>query len=110
MATYSMYSYFEGLLKAGVDIYLRDDFSHSKVIFIDDEITSIGSTNFDCRSFEHNYELNALIFDEVITSEISTEFNERKNLATKVTLEDFLNRSNKQKTLERLARFLSPLL
>ncbi|WP_254712940.1 cardiolipin synthase [Polaribacter sp. NJDZ03] len=110
MATYSMYSYFEGLLKAGVEIYLRDDFSHSKVIFIDDEITSIGSTNFDCRSFEHNYELNALIFDEVITSEISTEFNERKNLANKVTLEDFLNRSNKQKTLERLARFLSPLL
>ncbi len=110
MATYSMYSYFEGLLKAGVDIYLRDDFSHSKVIFIDDEIASIGSTNFDCRSFEHNYELNALIFDEEITSEISKEFNERKNLATKVTIEDFLNRSNKQKTLERLARFLSPLL
>ncbi|MDN3617910.1 cardiolipin synthase [Polaribacter undariae] len=110
MATYSMYSYFEGLLKAGVDIYLRDDFSHSKVIFIDDEIASIGSTNFDCRSFEHNYELNALIFDKEITSEISKEFNERKNLATKVTLEDFLNRSNKQKTLERLARFLSPLL
>ncbi|WP_254713086.1 cardiolipin synthase [Polaribacter sp. HaHaR_3_91] len=110
IATYSMYSYFEGLLKAGVDIYLRDDFSHSKVIFIDDEIASIGSTNFDCRSFEHNYELNALIFDEEITSEISKEFNERKNLATKITLEDFLNRSNKQKTLERLARFLSPLL
>jgi len=110
IATYGMNSYFESLLKAGVEIYLREDFSHSKVIFIDDEIISIGSTNFDCRSFEHNYELNALIFDDEITLDIAKEFNERKNSASKIILEDFLNRSNKQKTLERLARFLSPLL
>tara|TARA_R110002049_G_scaffold45022_2_gene131601 strand:+ start:16978 stop:18402 length:1425 start_codon:yes stop_codon:yes gene_type:complete len=110
VATYSMYSYFEVLLKAGVEIYLRDDFAHSKVIFIDDEIASIGSTNFDCRSFEHNYELNAIIFDKETTSEISTEFNTRKEKANKINLEDFLNRSNKQKTLERLCRFFSPLL
>ncbi len=110
VATYSMYSYFEDLLKAGVEIYVRDDFAHSKVIFIDDEIASIGSTNFDCRSFEHNYELNAIIFDEKATSEIREEFNKRKSKATKINLEEFLNRSNKQKTLERLCRFFSPLL
>ncbi|WP_254712535.1 cardiolipin synthase [Polaribacter pectinis] len=110
IATYGMYSYFETLLKAGVEIYLRDDFSHSKVIFIDEEIASVGSTNFDCRSFEHNYELNAIIYDKKVTSEIIEEFKERKELANKIDLEDFLNRSNKQKTLERLARFLSPLL
>lgn len=110
MANYSMSSYFESLLKAGVHIYLRNDFSHSKVIFIDDEIASVGSTNFDCRSFEHNYELNAIIYDKKITSEIVEEFEERKKMATKIDLETFLNRSTKQKTLERLARFLSPLL
>lgn len=110
VATYSMYSYFESLLKAGVEIYLREDFAHSKVIFIDDEIASIGSTNFDCRSFEHNYELNAIIFDLELTSEIRTEFNERMKKANKIDLKEFLNRSNKQKTLERLCRFFSPLL
>ena len=110
VATYSMYSYFESLLKAGVEIYLREDFAHSKVIFIDDEITSIGSTNFDCRSFEHNYELNAIIFDSKITAEVREEFNFRKDKANKIDLEEFLNRSNKQKTLERLCRFFSPLL
>lgn len=110
VATYSMYSYFEDLLKAGVEIYVRDDFAHSKVIFIDDEIASIGSTNFDCRSFEHNYELNAIIFDKKATSEIREEFDKRKSKATKINLEEFLNRSNKQKTLERLCRFFSPLL
>lgn len=110
IATYGMYSYFEALLKAGVEIYLREDFSHSKVIFIDDEITSIGSTNFDCRSFEHNYELNALIFDEKISNEVRVEFNERLENANKINLSAFLNRSTKQKTLERFARFLSPLL
>ncbi|WP_226789130.1 cardiolipin synthase [Polaribacter porphyrae] len=110
IAMYSMYSYFESLLKANVNIYLRDDFSHSKVIFIDDEIASVGSTNFDCRSFEHNYEINAIIFDKKITSEIRSEFDERKELATKIDLETFRNRSIKQKTLERLCRFFSPLL
>lgn len=110
IATYSMYSYFESLLKAGVQIYLRDDFSHSKVIFIDDEIASVGSTNFDCRSFEHNYELNAILYDEKIASEIREEFNERKNKATQLDFETFKKRSTKQKTLERLCRFFSPLL
>jgi len=110
IATYSMYSYFETLLKAGANIYLRDDFSHSKVIFIDDDIVSIGSTNFDCRSFEHNYELNLIAFDKGKVKEVNSEFEKQKNAATKIVLEDFLNRSNKQKTLERLSRFLSPLL
>ncbi|MHB0756665.1 cardiolipin synthase [Polaribacter sp. M15] len=110
IATYSMYSYFESLLQAGVQIYLRDDFSHSKVIFIDDEIASVGSTNFDCRSFEHNYELNVILFDDHITAEIKEEFDERKNKANHINLEKFKKRSVKQKTLERLCRFLSPLL
>lgn len=110
MATYSMYSYFKTLLEAGVHIYLREDFSHSKVIFIDDEITSIGSTNFDCRSFEHNYELNAIIYDIKATLKVKEEFEKRKKEANKIELEEFKNRSKKHKTLERLCRFLSPLL
>ncbi|EAQ41030.1 cardiolipin synthase [Polaribacter sp. MED152] len=110
VATYSMYSYFETLLKAGVEIYLREDFSHSKVIFIDDDVASVGSTNFDCRSFEHNYELNAIIYCKTITSEIKQEFEERKQKANKLDLETFRKRSNKQKTLERICRFFSPLL
>lgn len=110
IATYSMYSYFESLLNAGVHIYLRDDFSHSKVIFIDDEVTSIGSTNFDCRSFEHNYEINAIIYDKDATSKVKDEFNKRKKLASKINLDDFKKRSKINKTLERLCRFLSPLL
>ncbi|WP_298764868.1 cardiolipin synthase [uncultured Polaribacter sp.] len=110
VATYSMYSYFEVLINAGVEIYLREDFSHSKVIYIDDEILSIGSTNFDCRSFEHNYELNAIIFDKEKTKEVKLEFEERLTKATKINLETFKNRSKKQKTLERLCRFFSPLL
>lgn len=110
IANYSMYSYFEALLNAGVEIYLRDDFSHSKVIFIDDEIISIGSTNFDCRSFEHNYELNAILFDKDKTLEVKEEFDERKNKAHKLDFATFRKRSIKQKTLERLCRFFSPLL
>jgi cardiolipin synthase len=110
LASFGMFSYFETLMESGVHIYLRDDFAHSKVLFIDDEISSIGSTNFDCRSFEHNYEINAIFFDKEKAKELRREFEDIREKATKLDLEEFRKRSNWDKTCERLSRFLSPLL
>jgi len=67
MAKLSMFSRFEQLLEVGVKIYLRPNFSHSKMMIIDGEIASIGSGNFDYRSFEHNFETNALLYDTDLT-------------------------------------------
>ena len=48
-------SYLEELMKAGVKIYLyKKGFLHSKLMVCDDELSTIGSTNMDFRSFEHN--------------------------------------------------------
>lgn len=110
LARLSMYSNFEGMLRAGVHIYLRPDFSHSKVIVIDSEIASVGSGNFDHRSFEHNFETNALLYEKALAKDIVNKFKERCTVSIKLDFEVFKDRPVAQKFFEGLARFFSPLL
>jgi len=110
LAQYSMFSTFEALLEVGAKIYLRPDFSHSKVIIIDSEIVSVGSGNFDYRSFEHNFETNAILYDKDKASHIEALFTKHCTEDAKVDLEDFKKRSPFSKFLEGLAKFFSPLL
>ncbi|MBU2997709.1 cardiolipin synthase [Cellulophaga baltica] len=110
MAKYSMFSRFEELLAIGVNIILRDDFSHSKLLIIDNEIASVGSGNFDYRSFEHNFEANALIYDPKVIKYICTEFDTYCTDNECLDYERFKNRSIVTKFIEGLAKFFSPLL
>ncbi|QLG44995.1 cardiolipin synthase [Costertonia aggregata] len=110
MAKFSMFSRFEQLLAVGVKIYLRPDFSHSKMIQIDNEIASVGSGNFDYRSFEHNFETNALLYDTDLTQQIQNEFDSICGECKSLDYETFKNRPVGQKLLEGLAKFFSPLL
>lgn len=109
-AKFAMLSNFEELLHVGIKIYFREDFSHSKIMIVDDDLVSIGSGNFDIRSFELNYETNILIYDKDITSEMTKEFEEIRDRAIPVTLERFQNRTIWQKFLEGLFKFFKPLI
>lgn len=109
-AMFAMFSQFEELLKIGVNIYLRKDFSHSKLLIVDDDLVSIGSGNFDIRSFELNYEANILMYDNSINTEIKEEFLALCEKSEQLTLEAFKNRSFGQKFLEGLFKFFKPLL
>ena len=110
LAQYSMFSTFDSLLEVGANIYLRPDFSHSKVIVIDSEIASVGSGNFDYRSFEHNFETNAILYDEDKAKQIEELFLRHCTDDVKLELEAFRKRSPFSKFLEGLAKFFSPLL
>lgn len=58
-------SYLSEMMKAGVKIYLyKKGFLHSKLMVCDDELSTVGSTNMDFRSFEHNFEANAFFYDK----------------------------------------------
>ncbi|MEC7770407.1 MAG: cardiolipin synthase [Bacteroidota bacterium] len=109
-AKFAMFSHFEELLKVGVKIYLRNDFSHSKIMIVDDDLVSIGSGNFDIRSFELNYETNILLYNKEINREMTEEFKKICEKANPVTLERFQNRTLWQKFLEGLFKFLKPLI
>lgn len=110
LVTYGMYSNFEDFLAVGINIFTRTDFSHSKVIVIDGKIASIGSGNFDYRSFEHNFEANAIIYDAAITEQIVAVFERECEEAEQLSFQLFRKRPGTQKFLEGLAKFFSPLL
>ncbi|ASV30764.1 cardiolipin synthase [Maribacter cobaltidurans] len=110
LAKYSMFSGFEALLDVGANIYLRPDFSHSKVIIIDGEIASVGSGNFDYRSFEHNFETNVLVYDKEIAQKIEKFFFGHCKKEILLKKESFKKRSIYFKFMEGLAKFFSPLL
>jgi cardiolipin synthase A/B len=53
------------LLEAGVHVhfYLKG-FTHSKLMIVDNVFSSVGTANMDIRSFNQDFEANALIYDE----------------------------------------------
>ena len=58
-------SYVREILQAGTKIYFYDDgFNHSKFLVCDDSISTVGSSNIDFRSLEHNFESNIFFYDE----------------------------------------------
>ena len=58
------HSFLDDMLKAGAKVYFyQPGFLHSKLLLIDDGLSVIGSANMDFRSFEHNFEINAFVYD-----------------------------------------------
>ena len=110
LAKNGMFSYFKEILSVHVEIHLSDDFLHSKLIIIDDEFVSVGSGNFDHRSFEQNFESNALIYDAEVATKIGKDFIKDCNNCNILTIEEHESRSLKDKLQEGIARLFSPLL
>ena len=62
-------SYMKEILEAGVIIHLyTKGFIHAKTIVVDGILSSIGTANMDYRSFDQNFEVNAMIYDETIAT------------------------------------------
>jgi cardiolipin synthase len=60
-------SYYEQLLGYGVQIFeYSDRFVHSKILIIDDQTASVGSVNFDPRSFHINFEVTAVFSNDSV--------------------------------------------
>ena len=111
LVKWSVRSYFESMLKAGVKIYqFPDGFLHSKIIVSDDEIVSIGTANMDIRSFEQNYEVNALVYDTKTAIMLRQEFLNEVEQSIAVEYETFKNRPYLDKLKEGFAKVFSPLL
>jgi cardiolipin synthase len=108
---WSVRSYFENLLRAGVKIYLfPEGFLHSKIVISDDEIASVGTANIDIRSFEQNYEVNAIIYNAKFTKALKRDFLEDSNQSTQIIFEVYLNRPWLDRLKEGMAKIFSPVL
>ncbi|MBT8187892.1 MAG: cardiolipin synthase [Croceitalea sp.] len=104
-------AYFESYGKAGIRIFLYPkEFLHSKVVVCDDQISSIGTANLDDRSLHQNYEVNAIIYDELFAKELKAHFLEDCAKAIEVDIEKHNNRPWTAKLIEGFAKLFSPLL
>ena len=104
-------SYLDELMKAGVKVYFyRAGFLHSKLWVADDEWASVGSTNLDFRSFEHNFEANAFFYDEKTVCTLKEIFLEDMKKCMTLSQKIWDKRSFKNKIVESVVRLLAPLL
>jgi cardiolipin synthase len=95
------------LLSAGVEIYeYQPTMYHCKVMVVDDLWVSVGSTNFDNRSFRLNDEANLNVFDADFARRQSEVFENDKARSHRVTLEEWKHRPLSEKVVERLAGLL----
>ena len=104
-------SYFPELLEAGVKVYEYErGFMHSKIVIVDNELASIGTSNMDMRSFHLNFEVNAFLFRTNSTQELVDEYVNDLKYARQLEMETFQQRHIGLRILESTARLLSPLL
>jgi cardiolipin synthase len=92
------------LLKAGVAIYeYQPTMYHVKVAIVDEIWTSVGSTNFDNRSFRLNDEANLNVYDARFAEAQARGFEEDKMRARRITLEEWRRRPWRERATERMA-------
>ncbi len=89
------------LLECGVEIYLyQPTMLHCKMLVFDRYLVSVGSTNFDMRSFELNDEASLNIYDEKFAAQMSAVFERDLCSSTAFTLDHWRNRSLLQRFAE----------
>lgn len=104
-------SYIWELVECGAHCYTYDNgFIHSKMVSIDGKMCTIGTANMDIRSFSLNFEVNAIIYDEVTTRKVDQAFMEDILSSTLLTKDQYEKRTLMVKLKESVYRLLSPIL
>ena len=109
---YASRTYLYELMKCGAKVYFYDknSFIHAKTITVDGEIASVGTANIDIRSFELNYEINAIIYDEEKTQELERLFEKDLEKSIMIGTDYYENLPRTIKFIEAVTRLFSYLL
>ncbi|MFT3949369.1 MAG: cardiolipin synthase [Agriterribacter sp.] len=104
-------SYYGDLARAGIEIYLyRKGFVHAKTLVADRKLSVVGTANMDYRSFDLNFEVNAIVYDTEIAGRLATVFFDDIKDAELVDIEKWDKRPLYKEMVEKTARLISPLL
>ncbi|TWT02226.1 cardiolipin synthase [Planomicrobium sp. CPCC 101079] len=108
---WATYSYAGQMLRAGARVFIYNNgFLHTKMIVVDGKASTVGTANIDVRSFKLNFEVNAFMYDEKVSSELTELFHHDMELSTELTYEKYYGRTRMIKTKESIARLLTPIL
>jgi cardiolipin synthase len=99
------------LLREGAEIYeYQPTMFHCKAFIVDGLLVSVGSTNFDNRSFRLNDEANLNVLDRDFAAQATAVFENDLRHARQVTWQEWQSRPWHQRAKERVASMLAPQL
>jgi cardiolipin synthase len=103
--------HYELLLRRGIRIFeFQPTMMHAKTMVVDGAWSTIGSSNFDDRSFRLNDEVNINIYDDDLASQMETMFHEDLARCEEVTLRKWFRRGWLDKAKEKVAGVFRPQL
>ncbi|PHM64078.1 cardiolipin synthetase [Xenorhabdus stockiae] len=104
-------AFFTELLEAGVKIYqFEGGLLHTKSVLVDGQLSMVGSVNLDMRSLWLNFEITVVIDDELFGSDLMLVQQDYITRSVLLDSEEWQKRPVRQRVLERLCYFFSPLL
>jgi cardiolipin synthase len=99
------------LLKAGAEMYeFQPTMFHCKMMLVDSKLASVGSTNFDSRSFRLNDEANLNVYNHAFAERLEDVFERDLKRSKQITYEAWKHRPLRQKVTEHFSSFLSSQL
>jgi cardiolipin synthase A/B len=99
------------LLEAGAEIHeYQQTMFHCKTLIVDRQLVSVGSTNFDNRSFRLNDEANLNVYEAAFAERVTAVFEQDLRRARRITLEAWERRPWQEKLLEKASALLSSQL
>jgi cardiolipin synthase A/B len=95
------------LLDAGVELleYNRT-MMHHKIMIVDGLWSTVGTANFDNRSFSHNEESNVCVCDAAFAQALTETFEQDAVVCQRVTKDAWRRRGVIERTLEAFASFV----
>lgn len=103
--------YANELTRYGVKIYIYEDgFLHAKTTIIDDTFSTVGSMNQDYRSYDLNFEDNAVFYDKDFNQKMAAVFEDDMKKCHLLTKEEIKKQGRLLRTLQSFSRMLSPIL
>lgn len=107
VARYNSTRLYGAMLEAGVELYeYNRTMMHHKIMVVDGLWSTVGTSNFDNRSFSHNEESNVSVIDAEVSSELLASFERDVAVCQRVTLDAWRRRGIITKTIEALASFV----
>ena len=107
MARHNSVRLYGPLLKAGIQIYeYNHTMLHQKTMVVDGVWSTVGTTNFDSRSFAHNEENNVCVCDAALAHELEAIFVDDIKGCETITLEKWQGRPFLEKTLQGIVSVL----
>ena len=108
---WATYSYAGELLEAGAKCYVYNPgFLHAKTLCVDGMAACVGTANMDIRSFELNFEVNAVIYSEQTVQYLEDAFMNDIKDCRQITEDVYRHRPLSVRVKEQFSRLLSPLL